>query len=160
MTRSLDFVYSKPKSLLWNTFEDLRERVRYSILLGFSQKSRMFSFGALRTPESRLGAEKSNPRDKRDLLDHRTACQADFTLRKQTFKLDFGIFWRKYLLERLKRGAVLHNHWFSANGQEKETFCATESEVERSFELQRKQPAREQNLSYKPQGQNTRCKDW
>ena len=85
--------------LVWNTLRVSEKEWGTLPPLGFSQKSQMFSFGSQRTRKSRLGAEKSNPRDKRDLLDDRTACQADFTLRKQGFKLNSSIFWRKYLLK-------------------------------------------------------------
>ena len=54
----------------------------------FAEMSNVLRSSSRRTRKSRLGAEKSNPRDKRDLLDHRTACKAHFTLRKQDFKSD------------------------------------------------------------------------
>ena len=53
-----------------------------------AEMSNVLRSSSRRTRKSRLGAEKSNPRDKRDLLDHRTACKAHFTLRKQDFKSD------------------------------------------------------------------------
>ena len=53
-----------------------------------AESSNVLRSSSRRTRKSRLGAEKSNPRDKRDLLDHCTACKAHFTLRKQDFKSD------------------------------------------------------------------------
>ena len=105
--------------------------------LGVSPKSRMFSLGRRKDPRESSGGEKSNPRDKRDLLDHRTACQADFTLRKHSFKFNFSIFWRKFLwksggLKRLRCTIV------GFEGTDKSgNFFATESQVEGNFELQR-----------------------
>ena len=85
-----------------------------------AEMSNVLRSSSRRTRKSRLGAEKSNPRDKRDLLDHRTACKAHFTLRKQDFKSDSlplqNILGKlKIQIEKLR--AVLRNHWFSENWQ-------------------------------------------
>ena len=74
-----------------------------------------------------------------------------FHIAQANFEIKLRHILKKIPLGKIEKARCVAQSLVFRELTREETFCATESEVERSFELQRKQPAREQNLSYKPQ---------